>query len=114
MLVDIHDNDAGIGAGIAERAVTEACVECVQLLALYKLKDGRGALADKREHIDEDCEDGYAHADGEGNPALPPGAPNRKEAGDRLTGHFSDAGSMPALSRLKKAVAAPGPVKERA
>ncbi len=102
-LVDIHDDDAGVGVCVLARAIAEARVERVQLETLVELEDRRGPLAEKRQNAYQQRGGGEAQADPERDLVLPPGAPDGLQAAWALAIRFARycAGrGLPAASRL--------------
>lgn len=97
-MVDIHDDDAGVGVCVLARAIAEARVERVQLEALEELEDRRGPLAEKRQNVYQQRGGGEALADPERDLVLPPGAPDGPEAAwalaIRLPGIVLDVASL--------------------
>src|SRR5467141_2520471 len=72
MLIDVHDNDAGIDGRGAARAVAETRIQRIVFQSLDEIENRGGALADECEVVQCQRKKGDEHAGDEGDAVAPP------------------------------------------
>ena len=73
MLIDVHDDDMGIGMGKAPGPVTEACVQRIELKPLDKLGDGSFFFLNENVVVEAQRQNSYGDTEEKRDAMAPPG-----------------------------------------